>query len=43
MELNSTASSTRGDLGSGDVVRGFVPDLAAIANLGPVGPVVTGT
>lgn len=30
------------DLGSADAVRGFVPDLAAIANLGPVGLVVTG-
>lgn len=30
------------DLGSADAVRGFVPDLAAIARLGPVGLVVTG-
>ncbi|WP_414832149.1 PhzF family phenazine biosynthesis protein [Afifella sp. YEN Y35] len=30
------------DLGDADAVRGFVPDLAAIARLGPVGLVVTG-
>jgi PhzF family phenazine biosynthesis protein len=30
------------DLGSADAVRHFVPDLAAIASLGPVGLVVTG-
>lgn len=30
------------DLGSADAVRGFVPDLAAIARLGSVGLVVTG-
>lgn len=30
------------DLGGADAVRGFVPDLAAIALLGPVGLVVTG-
>ena len=30
------------DLGSADAVRSFVPDLAAIALLGPVGLVVTG-
>lgn len=30
------------DLGSADAVRHFVPDLAAIARLGPVGLVVTG-
>lgn len=30
------------DLGSADVVRSFVPDLTAIARLGPVGLVVTG-
>lgn len=30
------------DLGSAEAVRSFVPDLAAIARLGPVGLVVTG-
>lgn len=30
------------DLGSADTVRGFEPDLAAIAKLGPVGLVTTG-
>lgn len=30
------------DLGSADAVRGFVPDMAAITQLGPVGLVVTG-
>lgn len=30
------------DLGSADAVRGFVPDLASIVRLGPVGLVVTG-
>lgn len=30
------------DLGGADAVRSFVPDLAAIARLGPVGLVVTG-
>lgn len=30
------------DLGSADAVRSFVPDLAVIARLGPVGLVVTG-
>lgn len=30
------------DLGSADAVRSFVPDLVAIARLGPVGLVVTG-
>jgi predicted PhzF superfamily epimerase YddE/YHI9 len=30
------------DLGRADAVRGFVPDLTAIARLGPVGLVVTG-
>lgn len=30
------------DLGSADAVRSFIPDLAAIALLGPVGLVVTG-
>lgn len=30
------------DLGSADAVRSFVPDLAAIGRLGPVGVVVTG-
>lgn len=30
------------DLGSAEAVRNFVPDLAAIAKLGPVGLVVTG-
>lgn len=30
------------ELGSAEAVRGFVPDLAAIARLGPVGLVITG-
>lgn len=30
------------DLGNADAVRGFVPDMAAITRLGPVGLVVTG-
>lgn len=30
------------DMGGAEAVRGFVPDLAAIARLGPVGLVVTG-